>query len=135
MASSPLRPPAVPSPIVVLLVEPDDDSRSMYAQYLQACGFTVQTADTTDEGVTHAREADVIVVGILMPGSFDGVELVRRLRGANETTEAPIIVLTACALPADRQRALAAGCDVFLPKPCLPDDLVSEIRALWPVIA
>jgi DNA-binding NtrC family response regulator len=61
---------------VVLLVESHNDSREMYACYLQLCGFTVQTADTTDDGLIHASEADVIVTGMWVPGSFDGVELV-----------------------------------------------------------
>jgi two-component system, cell cycle response regulator DivK len=115
---------------VVLLVECDDDNREMYAQYLRQCGFAVQTAGTTDEGLRRARNADVIVTEIRVPGSCDGVGLVCELRNATETQRTPIIVLTACAFETDRQRARAAGCNVFLPKPCLPDHLVSEIRAI-----
>jgi DNA-binding response OmpR family regulator len=119
----------MPRPQSILIIEPDID-REMYAYYLHTFGFTVQTADTTDDGLRRAGEADVIVTGIRVRGSLDGVELVRRLRNADATKQTPIIVLTACALQADMQRAYAAGCDVFLPKPCLPDRLASEIRAV-----
>ena len=47
----------------------------MYIDYLQLRGFTVLTADTTDEGLRRASEAAVIVTGVRVPGSFDGVEI------------------------------------------------------------
>ena len=61
---------------------------------------------------------------------MDGVELVSRLRHDDWTRSTPIIVLTACAWPKDRARAEGAGCDVFLLKPCLPNDLLGEVRQL-----
>jgi two-component system cell cycle response regulator DivK len=106
----------------------------MYADYLRACGFTVATADTTDEGLILASDADVIVTEIRVHGSFDGVELIGRLRDADETRQTPIIVLTACAFEPDQARARAAGCNVFLPKPCLPEQLVREIRDVGPTM-
>jgi two-component system cell cycle response regulator DivK len=102
----------------------------MYADHLRSCGFTVQTASTTDEALMRGPDADVIVTETRVLGSFDGVELIVRLRADDETNSTPIIVLTACAFDSDRQRARAAGCDVFLPKPCLPDRLVTEIRGV-----
>ena len=47
-----------------------------------------------------------------------------------QTKAIPVIVLTACGWRSERDRARAAGCDVFLAKPCLPDLLVREIRRL-----
>jgi two-component system cell cycle response regulator DivK len=121
----------VPRPQSILLIEPADDSRPRFAEYLHTFGFTVLTADTTDDGLTRARDADVIVTWIGVPGSFEGVELVRRVRQTARTKHAPIMVLlTACVFESDRQRALAAGCDLFLLKHCPPERLVSEIRAV-----
>ena len=121
----------MPRPQSILLIEPDDDSRVMFAEYLHTFGFTVLTADTTDDGLSRASDADVIVTWIGVPGSFDGVELVRRVRQTDRTKHTPIIVLlTACVFESDRQRAFAAGCDLFLPKHCPPEGLVSEIRAV-----
>jgi two-component system, cell cycle response regulator DivK len=115
---------------VVLLVDSHDDSRDMYAVYLRLCGFTVRTADTTDDGLSRADDVDVVVTEIHVPGSWDGVELVRQLRHSAATKRTPIIVLTACAFGSAQQRAEAAGCDRFLMKPCLPERLASELRPL-----
>ena len=59
----------MPQPQFILLIEPDDDSRVTHAEYQHTFGFTVLTADTTDDGLTRATAADVIVTGIRMPGS------------------------------------------------------------------
>jgi two-component system cell cycle response regulator DivK len=119
----------VPRPQSILLIEPDDDSRARLAEHLHTFGCTVLTADTTDDGLTRANDVDVIVTGIGVPGSLDGVELVRQVRQTARTKHAPIMVLlTACVFESDRQRAFAAGCDLFLPKHSPPERLVSEIR-------
>jgi hypothetical protein len=59
----------VPRPQLILLIEPDDDSRVTYAEYQDTFGFTLLTADTTDDGLTRATDAEVIVTGIRVPGS------------------------------------------------------------------
>jgi CheY-like chemotaxis protein len=113
----------------ILLIEPEGHRRVTYAEYLHTIGFTVLTADTTDDGLT--RDADVIVTWMGVPGSFDGVELVRRVRQTDRTKHAPIIVLlTTCGFESERQRAFAAGCDLFLPKHFPPERLAREIRAV-----
>ena len=121
----------MPHPQCILLTEPNDDRRMGYAEYLHTFGFTVLTADTTDDGLSRASDANVIVIGMWAPGSFDGFELVRRVRQTDRTKHTPIIVLlTGCAYESDRQRAFAVGCDLFLPKHCPPARLVNEIRAV-----
>ena len=59
----------MPRPQFILLIEPDDDSRVMYAEYQDTFGFTVLTADITDDGLIRGADADVIVTGIRVPGS------------------------------------------------------------------
>jgi DNA-binding response OmpR family regulator len=121
----------VPTPQSILLIEPNDDRRVMYAEYLHTFGFTVLAADTRDDGLTRASDADVIVTWIGVPGSFDGIELVRWLRQTDRTKHTPIIVLlTGCAFESDRQRAFTAGYDLFLPKHFPPERLAREIRAV-----
>ena len=121
--------PCVPS---VLLVEDSQDDRTMYADYLRLQQFRAVEIDNTADALALARTVDVVVTGIRVPGPFDGVELVRRLRADAETKQKPVIVLTTCTFEPDQQRAYAAGCDVFLPKPCLPDMLLAEIRRALP---
>lgn len=112
----------------VLLVDSTPDDRTMYAECLRIWGLNPVEIDNTADALHAANDADVILTGIRVQGPFDGLELVRRLRDSDSVYDRPIIVLTACVSEADLQRAFAAGCDVYLPKPCLPDRLVSEIR-------
>lgn len=112
----------------VLLVDPYDDSREMYAQYLSSCGFIPTTSESGDEALDKVSNADVIVTGIQIRGSFDGIELLRRVR--SQDLGKPVIVLTAVADNSSRQKAYDAGCDAFLAKPCYLDVLAAEIRRL-----
>src|SRR5262245_61664883 len=114
----------------ILLVEPPENDRPMYANYLRDNGFWVTEVDSTDAGLSAAHAADLVITGIRVDGSFDGIELVRRLRQDARTKATPLIVLTACGFEPDQSRAFAAGCDVFLPKPCLPEVLLAEARRL-----
>jgi two-component system cell cycle response regulator DivK len=115
---------------VVLLVQADDDSRDMYAEFLRHSGLVCLTASNAADALTAAAQADVIVTGMILPGEDDGIELIDAIRRDERNRRKPLIVLTACALDGDRRRALDAGCDAFLSKPCLPDDLLQEIHRL-----
>ena len=61
----------MPHPQSILLTEPNDDRRMGYAEYLHTFGFTVLTADTTDDGLSRASDANVIVTGRPHPGHDD----------------------------------------------------------------
>src|SRR6266850_2839974 len=115
---------------VVLLVQGESDSREMYAEFLRYQGLLPVPVSTARDGLRVAPEADVIVTGLLLPGDMDGIEFIARLKRDDRTKRIPLIVLTACAWKSDRERAEQAGCDVFLPKPCLPDDLFRDVRRL-----
>ena len=118
---------------VVLLVQPvNDDGLEMYAEYLRYSGLAAIAVSNAEDALTFAPGADVIVTGMVLDDSVDGVELVSRLRGDDGTMRKPIIVLTACAWCGERERAEHAGCNVFLLKPCLPDALLDEVRLLLP---
>jgi DNA-binding response OmpR family regulator len=112
----------------VLLVEPHADTREMYAAYFRQAGLVPVGVDNAVDAFAQAPGVDVVVTGIVLRGKEDGVELVQRLRHHRNTDQTPIIVLTACAWQAERERAQRAGCDVFLPKPCAPQDLLREVQ-------
>jgi DNA-binding response OmpR family regulator len=124
-----LKREAVQAPSV-LLVDAFADARQMYAEYLATVNFRPIEVDDAADALKRAQDADVIVTAICLPGPFDGIELVRRLRASDAACRKPIIVLSACALETERKRALEVGCSAFLPKPCLPDALVRQIRIL-----
>jgi CheY-like chemotaxis protein len=102
----------------------------MYTEFLLHHGFSVFERTSADDALKLASVADVIVTGILLNGGVDGVELVTRLRDDDRTKRTPIIVLTAWVTPVDRSRAEQDGCDVFLPKSCLPEQLLREVRRM-----
>jgi two-component system, cell cycle response regulator DivK len=116
------------SRVSVLIVESHDDTRELYADYLTATGFAVATAATTDDALTKAADAMVIVTGISVSGSVNGIGFIQRVRADSMTATTPIIVVTAHTQPSDRERAISAGADAFLPKPCLPARLVKHVR-------
>ena len=115
---------------VILLVQPKRDDRDMYVEFLRHAGLTPIPVSRASEAVRVAPHADVIVTGVLLPGRVDGIEFVNQLKRSGRTSRIPVIVLTACAWKDERERALIAGCDVFLSKPCLPRVLAREIRRL-----
>ena len=65
----------------------------MYAEYLCAHGFRVHEAATTDDALALIDTCDMVITGLLVPGSIDGVELIARLRAKRSAV--PIIVVTA----------------------------------------
>jgi DNA-binding response OmpR family regulator len=101
----------------------------MYAEFLSSHGFAVMAVSDARDALIAAPKADVIVTGILLAGSMDGVELITRLRRDGRAARRPIIMLTACAWDAERARATQAGCDLFLAKPCVPSELLRHVRA------
>lgn len=117
-------------PTVLLVLEARDDALDMYAEYLRYHGLVAIAISSAREAGARARQADIVVTGIPLDGPADGIELVSRLRSGDGARDTPIIVLSACATARDRQRAAHAGCDLFLPTPCLPQDLLREVRGL-----
>jgi two-component system cell cycle response regulator DivK len=113
---------------VILLVEDFVDAREMYREYLEFSGFTVETACDGHEAIAKAHEhtPDLVLMDLSLP-RLDGWEATKRLRADPETAHLTIVALSAHALASDWERARLAGCDGFIAKPCLPQDLVEEM--------
>jgi two-component system, cell cycle response regulator DivK len=114
---------------LVLLIDDVEDNRDVYTQFLTFHGIRVVTASDGVEGLEVAAKARprVIVLDLVLP-TLDGWEVARRLKADPATKDIRIIVLTGRALDASRTRAVAAGVDAYLVKPCLPDQLLAEVR-------
>jgi CheY-like chemotaxis protein len=115
---------------LVLLAEDFEDARELYRDYLEFSGFSVETATNGREAITQAvaLQPDIILMDASMP-VLDGWQATRELKNNPTTKHIPVLALTAHAFDDARQEARAVGCDGFVTKPCLPDDLVSKIRA------
>jgi two-component system phosphate regulon response regulator PhoB len=119
-------------PSSILLVDRGADEREMYAEYLGGEGFSTRQAQNAVDAFRMATEAppEVVVTEMRLDGGHTGIELVTRLRKDARTRDVPLIVLTGRVFDEDRARAVRAGCDMFLGKPCLPDELARQIRYL-----
>jgi len=120
-----------PDAPLILVVDDYKDAREMYAEYLQFSGFRVAEARNGNEAVAQAfsLRPDLILMDLSLPG-MDGWEATRVLKADERTKHIPVVALTGHALAGASEGARRAGCDSFVTKPCLPDDLVVEVRRM-----
>jgi len=116
---------------LILVVDDYEDAREMYAEYLRFCGFRVAEARNGNEALEQAFSLmpDLILMDLSLPG-MDGWEATRQLKAEPRTARIPVVALTGHALAGASEGAKRAGCDSFVTKPCLPDDLVVEVRRM-----
>ena len=115
----------------VLLVDDYPDAREMYSEYLQYSGYDVVEATNGMEALKSAVDnaPDIILMDLSLP-VMDGWEATRRLKADERTAAIPVVALTGHALAGISEGAKRAGCDAFVTKPCLPEDLVKEIKKI-----
>src|SRR5881409_1656182 len=108
----------------VLVVDDYADAREMYCEYLEYSGFRTEQAKNGVEALERAfaNPPDVILMDLSLP-TMDGWEATRRLKADPRTRHIPVVALTGHALAGFSEGAKQAGCDAFVTKPCLPDDL------------
>ena len=116
---------------VVLIVEDDPETRHFYQEIFEQDGFRIEQAHNGLQALEKAIQAcpDLIVTDIAVPG-IDGIELCRRLRADERTRSVPVLAITGYGDRRYPDRAIDAGADHVLIKPCGPDVLVSEARRL-----
>lgn len=116
---------------LVLIVDDYEDNRDMYAQFLQFSGMRVAEAANGKEALDKTAELmpDLIVMDLSLPG-VDGWQATRTIKKNPKTRDILVLALTGHALEGASQGAKDAGCDAFLTKPCLPEDLHREIQRM-----
>jgi len=119
----------------VLYVEDNPDNMTLVKRVLEARGYTLYQAVTGLAGIALAEnhDVDLILLDINLP-DIDGYEVARRLRHSSKHALAyvPIIAITANALKGDAEKALAAGCDVYMSKPINIRELWARVEAFIP---
>lgn len=112
-----------------LVVEDNHDIAKLVSMHLQDLGAEVQIANNGKLGLSLAQEKrfDLIILDLMLPG-IDGLEICRRLRGADNDT--PILMLTAKSAELDRIVGLEMGADDYLPKPFSVRELVARAKAI-----
>lgn len=118
-----------PAPVThVLLIEDDREIAALVSRYLRAHGLRVTTAIDAHEMNRHLIDSrvDILVLDVMLPGE-DGLSICRKLRNSSNI---PIIIVSARGDEADRVVGLELGADDYLPKPFGPRELLARIRAI-----
>jgi DNA-binding response OmpR family regulator len=116
------------SPATILVVEDESSIASFVALYLKNAGYAVKTAATgTDALAQVAAEKPALVVLDLMLPDIDGIEVCKRIR---QTSDLPILMLTARDEDIDKIIGLEVGADDYLTKPFNPRELVARIKSI-----
>lgn len=112
----------------VLLVDDDTDLSALLSEYLSSEGFEVDAVFDGESGVQAALTGNyaVVVLDVMMP-RLGGVEALRQIR---QSSRVPVLMLTAKGDDIDRIVGLELGADDYVPKPCLPRELVARLRAI-----
>jgi CheY-like chemotaxis protein len=120
----------------VLYIEDNPDNMTLVQRALEARGYRLLKAVNGLGGVEVAEREDVdlILLDINLP-DIDGYEVARRLRASAKSAllHTPIIAITANALKGDAEKALEAGCDVYMSKPINIRELWARVEAFVPM--
>lgn len=115
---------------LALVIDDNDDIRSMVSTLLSDTYNVIQAADGSD-GLRAAAKyiPDIVVSDVMMPG-MDGLEFCRRLKGEISTSHIPVLLLTACSLDEQRAQGYRSGADGYVSKPFSAEVLLSRCESL-----
>ena len=110
----------------ILVVDDDNEIRSLVKQYLNQNNFLVTTAKSAEDAAQKIDiiKFDLIVLDIMMPGK-SGLEFIKENKNKLKT---PVILLTAKGAASERVEGLEIGADDYLPKPFEPKELILRIK-------
>jgi DNA-binding response OmpR family regulator len=112
----------------VLVVDDDEDIRSLVAELLRRAGLAVEEAPDGRAGLRafHKASPDLVVLDVSMP-ELDGWQTLERIR---DLSDVPVLMLTARGAELERVRGLQGGADDYLVKPFGRQELVARVQAL-----
>jgi CheY-like chemotaxis protein len=113
----------------ILVIEDNMDNMTLIADVLLSLNYTVIQAADGEQGVQKAasERPDLILMDLSLP-RLDGWKATRQIKSHPDLRQIPIIALTAHAMIGDRERALEAGCDDYLPKPINLRELANTLE-------
>jgi two-component system KDP operon response regulator KdpE len=113
---------------LILIVDDEAAILRLTRAKLQADGYAVITAGRGEEALdlVESDRPDLVLLDLMMPG-IDGYETLRRIR---QSSQVPVIMLTARAGDADKLRGFETGADDYITKPFNPDELAARVHAM-----
>ena len=117
----------------ILVVEDQEDNRQILRDLLASADYEMDEAENGEEALAAVakQRPDLILMDIQLP-IMDGYEATRRIKADPALRSIPIIAVTSHALSGGEEKARAAGCDDFVPKPYSPRQLLAKIRQYVP---
>lgn len=116
----------------ILIVDDQPEIRNLLEITLDADNYEVHHANNCVSalGMTRGIKPDLILLDIMMPGEFDGLEVCRRIKSDKDLSSTIVLVVSARAQVADRYKALEVGADDYLTKPFSPLALMDKVSLL-----
>lgn len=117
-------------PLTSLVVDDHADIRKLIRMTLEFEDQTIHEAASAPDAVDAAQrlKPDIVLLDVMMPGAYDGLEACRRLRADPACSHTRIILLSARGQRADIEAGMAAGADAYLLKPFSPLALLDTIH-------
>jgi CheY-like chemotaxis protein len=115
----------------ILVVDDHPVNLKLACDVMEHEGYLVDRAGTAEAALAciGRNMPDLILMDLGMPG-MDGLTLTRKLRAREDTRHVPVVALTAFAMKRDKENALGAGCDAYIPKPIDTRSLPGQLAAL-----
>ncbi|MEE8112733.1 MAG: response regulator [Nitrososphaerales archaeon] len=116
----------------IMVVDDDQEIVTVVRLMLERKGFNVRCAYSGQQVFADLEEQkpDLIILDVMMP-EMDGLEVLRRLKGAPETSSIPVVMLTALDQHEDIVRGYETGADFYIPKPFTKDQLLDGINSIF----
>lgn len=116
----------------LLIVDDQPEIRNLLALTLDADNYELHHANNwvTALAMTRAIKPDLVLLDVMMPGEFDGLEVCRRIKSDKELSSTTVMIISARSQVADRQKGMESGADDYLTKPFSPLALMEKVSTL-----
>ena len=122
--------PVSPTVPRILLACANADERKVYCECLQTNGYAVMAVSSTDAAVPHLASFDLLIAGLLLPGTIFPIELIEGATRGRWGKRVPVVIVTGTTLGPFHDAAEEAGAACVLVKPRVPQDLLGPVAAV-----
>ncbi|RLD17227.1 MAG: response regulator [Caldiserica bacterium] len=113
----------------VLLIEDNPDNREIVETVLRKNSYKVISACDGEEALKRLKKGnyDLVLLDLSLP-KISGWDLIKMIREDERIKDLPVIALTAHAMQGDKEKAIEAGCNDYISKPCKPYEIVEKVK-------